>query len=640
MFSFEELMSKRNQRLAFEHLSQLPNSLGTDGIWLNEIADFWSINHEKLIKELAEGIYIPSLIKQREIVKKSGGKRVISYYGSLDRFLLRLLSQKLNRYLEPLFLDNSFAFREGKGVVAAVKQATDYFNTGKSYLLEVDLHHYFDEINLEKLIQYLETYLDDQQVLQLLKLFIYCQVSDNNNKLTKITKGVIQGSAISPVLSNLYLHRLDLLLEDNGYDWIRYADNIYLFFESREEGEEAFGKIQQFLNDELDLKINQKKSGLFKANDKRMLGYEFSLVDGIYVCKKHEYVRLSYYESWHRSKLKLAQQQYYIVDDGILNKKDFSLLFENEKHKHHLPIANVEQINIYSNVIIPPEAMRLLYERRIPLIIHDKYGHIQSYILPETMKSAAKIILAQCQLYLDEKQRLTVAKAFETAHFHNLRSNCRYYLKKKPNDADLLAIEKELSQYLAEIKTIDSIDKLMLLEARARQRYYQFFNQVINQEGFSFTKRSKRPPKDPLNALISFCNTVLYGQVMRALWKVGLDPKIAVLHASTNRPYSLQLDFADYMKPVIVDRVILSLINRHIINAEEHFMVIPDGGIYLNPEGKRLVLKAFEEKLGTKQVIKNSSITYWQLICRDTRQFKQYLLGEISLKDFKPYKYY
>lgn len=639
MFSFEELMSKRNQTMAFERLQKNANSLGTDGIWLHDVIDFWEINQKQLIQEISEGLYRPSLVRQRDLAKKSKGKRVISYYGSLDRFLLRLISQKLNRYFDPIFLDSSFAFREQKGVVAAVKYATNLLNSGYSYLLEIDLYHYFDMVNLEKLLASLQHYISDPKVIELLKSFLYCQVS-YNGETRSIQKGLIQGNAISPVLSNLYLHPLDVELEKSSYQWIRYADNIYLFFDSKEKGEEAFQIVSRFLDVELDLKVNQKKSGVYKALDRRMLGYDFYLSHGVYECKKHEYMKLTYYESWHQSKLRQAHQQYYIVDNGILNKKDFSLLFENEENKYHLPIANVEQINIYSDVIVPPEAMRLLYQRRIPLILHDKYGTIQSYILPENMQGAAKVLLNQCQLYLDDKRRLAVAKAFEKAHLHNLRSNCRYYLKKQPSNTVLKEIEEDLSQYLSEVKGVQSIDQLMLLEARARQKYYQFYNQVLNQEGFAFIQRSKRPPKDCLNALISFCNTILYSQVMRALWKVGLDPKISVLHASSNRPYSLQLDFADYMKPIIVDRIILSLINRHMINNQEHFMPSDNGGIYLNPDGKRIVLKAFEDKLSTRQVINQSSISYWQLICRDVRQFKKYLLGDVPLKDFKPYKYY
>ncbi|MBZ2085074.1 CRISPR-associated endonuclease Cas1 [Streptococcus oralis] len=166
------------------------------------------------------------------------------------------------------------------------------------------------------------------------------------------------------------------------------------------------------------------------------------------------------------------------------------------------------------------------------------------------------------------------------------------------------------------------------------------FNEILNQSGFSFVKRTKRPPRDPLNALISFCNTILYSRVLRLIWQARLDPKIGVLHASNNRPYSLHLDFADYMKPVIVDRVMLSLINKHQINATDHFEEREDGSVYLNREGKYIVLRSFEEKLQTRLVIGGSTYTYAQLIQHDIRQFKRILQQDGDLKRFKPYKYY
>lgn len=639
MFGFEELFSKRNVRDAFRHMESKPNRLGSDGILLSDLPEFWRLNHQAIQQQVLTGRYRPSVVMQTEMVKKTGGRRLISSFSSLDCFLLRLLAQKLQRYLHPLFLERSYAYQENKGVLPAVEQARDWMNAGLSYLVEIDLQHYFDEINLERLSGQLATLIEDQAVLQLIQAYLYCRVSYQYQEKTK-TVGLIQGSAMSPVLSNFYLHELDSYLEERGLSWMRFADNIYIFCKRRVEAQALFDEVTGKLSLDYGLPINQKKSGVFKALNRRILGYDFSLREGLVECRKHQYTSVTAYQRWHPSKLRQVNRQYYIVEDGILNKKDFSLLFENEEHKHHLPIEAIEQINVYSDIVITSSCLALLAQKGLPLVLHNHLGDIQSYFIPERMKSSAAVVLAQCQLYQSAEKRLAVAKKFDLAHLHNLRANCRYYLKKAGQKGTLRQIEAELTEAMSAIKLAKSVDELMLIEARGKQAYYRLFNQVLNQPAFAFVKRTKRPPRDALNALISFGNTVLYSQVLRMVWLARLDPRIAVLHASRNRPYSLQLDFADYMKPVIVDRVILSLVNKHQLDAQEHFDYREDGSVYLNADGKRIFLHALEEKFQTRLVIKHTSYTYLQLIRRDIQAFKKLVLGQEALSAFRPYKYY
>lgn len=638
MFSLEELFSKRNMRQAFQEFGKKSKYIGMDRLLPSELEEFWQANASSVLALIKKEKYIPEMVQQRQLLKKSGGFRYIIQYASLDCIILRLLAQKLNRYLDSMFKDKSFAYRQGKGVMAAVMQAVEYLNENGGILVEIDLYQYFEKVPLFKLMQLLEEKIKDRRVLSLLKSYLYCQYSFQGKIFDK-TEGLFQGSAISPVLSNLYLHKLDVYMEESAYHWLRFADNIYIFCNTREEAEGIFQDITDRLGREFLLPVNQKKSGIFKALGRRILGYDFLLKEGKVICQKHQYIPLNYYPHWQRSPLRFANQQYYIVEGGILSQKDYSLLFENEENRHCLPIETIHQIDIFSDVVISPKVLSLLAQKRIPIIIHNQIGQIQSYILPETMRSRAPVVLAQSRLYLDDERRLEFARYFEIAHLHNLRANVRYYRKKK-SCQELEVLEENLSLCLTEVKEKKSVEDLMLLEARARQMYYSIFNIVINQEGFSFLKRTKRPPKDPLNTLISFCNTVLYSQVLKIIWQKGLDPQFSVLHASNNRPYSLQLDFADYWKPIIVDRVIFSLINRHQIHEKEHFESLETGAVLLNAAGKRLVLQEMEEKLHTKLVVKGDSYSYYQLIERDVTQFKKLIMDNSHFRRFKPYKYY
>ena len=187
------------------------------------------------------------------------------------------------------------------------------------------------------------------------------------------------------------------------------------------------------------------------------------------------------------------------------------------------------------------------------------------------------------------------------------------------------------------MRNVKKVEELMLIEAKARHLYYTSFNVILKQEGFFFEKRTRRPPVDAINAMISFGNTLLYNFVLQAIWKTALDPRIGIIHATTNRNFSLNLDFADLFKPVIVDRVIFSLINLLQLQPTLHFEEKESGAVYLNKEGKRIFIKVFEDKMSDKIKIGERMYTYKQIIEEEIRKFQRYI---VKGEKYKPYKYW
>jgi len=180
------------------------------------------------------------------------------------------------------------------------------------------------------------------------------------------------------------------------------------------------------------------------------------------------------------------------------------------------------------------------------------------------------------------------------------------------------------------------VNALLLVEARARQKYYTCFNSILKNDDFNFVKRTRQPPEDEINALISFGNTLLYNQFLHLIWRTQLNPQIGVVHASNQRSYSLNLDFADIFKPIIVDRVIFSMVNLQQIK-EDDFEHNDCGGIYLNKRGKKIFLQEFEEKLEDCVTIQGKKTSYRRLMELEVQQFQKHVLtGE----KYKPYKYY
>ena len=327
MFSIEELFSKRNQRDAFLHFSTKKDGVGPDQMRLSELENYWKLNEQRIIQDVKNGTYQPGIIQNHEILNRRGKRRIVSSLCVIDRFLTRLLSQKLKRYLEPEFMENSFAYQEGKGILDAVQTAQQFIESGNIWVAEIDLQNYFDTVNLERLLGMIQEKIADEAVRQLIRSYLYCKIQQDIQIFDK-TEGLVQGNSISPVLSNLYLHEFDCYLQKKLYQWIRFADNICIYSDNMECAEQIFEHVCQVLEDTFGVVVNRKKSGVFDVYSRRLLGYEFYKVNGKVACRKYQYQKANYYNNWKPCVIEKVNREYHLVQNGVLNKKDYSFLFE------------------------------------------------------------------------------------------------------------------------------------------------------------------------------------------------------------------------------------------------------------------------------------------------------------------------
>ena len=632
MFTVDELLSKKNQKLAFEHLAT-KDGCGLDGMRVSELPKYWKANGQRIAGDIRKGKYEPGIVLMREIVNNKGKRRIISSLPALDRFITRLLSQKLDRYLSPMFFDNSFAYQKDKGITEAMILAKQYINDGNAYLAEIDLKDFFDSISLQRMESLLGNVIDDKMVFQLIHKYLHCFVSDDG-KITQKTIGIVQGSPMSPILSNLYLLDLDQYMQKEQYHWMRYADNIYIFSDSYEESVTIYNNTVLFIEQNLNINVNRDKSGVFKSFERKILGYDFVKKGKEIDIQKHQYKVQQRYSNWHDAKLESRNGVYHIVSDGILNKQDFGLLFENEEKKCYIPVEVTDQINVYSNITIAPNVHQLLSNRGIRLCFFDKNGNLQGTYYPRKSKETVSILAQQVRNIADEKERARMAQNMELAGIHNLQINLKYYGKQSK---ELKKAAETMNQYIVQIKQAASVEQMLIIEARARQLYYQMFNQILQDDDFSFRQRSKQPPKDALNACISFGNTLLYNFFASLCWKKGINPRFGIIHYSERREQSLNFDFADIFKPVITDRVIFSLVNKKMLNLKTCFEKRNNGGVFLTPLGKKIFLEAFQNKLLSRITIKDRNISYRQLLENEVSNYKKYLQHQGK---YKPYRHH
>lgn len=632
---FESVFNENNLEQALETLLAKKNTCGSDGIFVNQFEEYWKLNGEKILLNIKEGVYQPSFVQEKEIVMANGKRRRVVVCTCTDRVILRSLSNILQEKLNPIFSENSFAYRQNMGMVDAVGKAAAYIQSGKGWVVELDIADFFEHIDLSRMLKLLEPLFDDERMMELLKKYLYCTV-ERDHLLYDKTRGLFQGYSVSPVLSNLYLNELDWWLESRGVSFCRFADNINVYVEEREQALEWYSKITAMLENKFSLSVNAQKSGVFPAINRRFLGYQFFMDK----CGNHVLVKKAKqkpsvnYHNWYRSALQRYDKDYHIINNGILTKKDYTVLFENDDGKKYLPVETMGNLNIYSDVIFSTGFFEFISSHDLKVSIYNKYGNFLGTFCSAKHSLSANLILKQVSIYNDEKQRLALAKSLLIGAVHNMRANLRYYHKK--SNKFNMEIE-QFSNYIDEINACSTLEILMLVEARCRQQYYKCMSKMIDVEEFAFSGRNKRPPKDPVNAMISFGNVFLYERISTEITKASLDVRIGILHATNYRNASLNLDIAEIFKPVIVDRVIFTMIHKKIINACDHFEQFEKDGVYLNSEGKHIFISALQKKLNSKLTVKGREVTYDTLIRNEVQKIYRRVKHD---EQYEPYKYY
>ncbi|GIX41984.1 MAG: CRISPR-associated endonuclease Cas1 [Leptospiraceae bacterium] len=322
----------------------------------------------------------------------------------------------------------------------------------------------------------------------------------------------------------------------------------------------------------------------------------------------------------------------YIFNNGQIKRKDNSLYFLKDNETKNIPINTISEIHIFGEIDLNKRVLEFLTQNRIPIFFYNHYGYYIGCFYPREYYNSGIMIIKQAEFYLNGQKRLFLAKKFVLGAVENILKNLKYYYRSN-NDSEIMNYINIINEKSNEINNKNNIPELMALEGEIRKIYYESFNIILNSDSFSFDKRTKRPPKNPINALISFGNSLIYTTILSQIYRTHLDPRIGYLHESNQRSFSLNLDLAEIFKPIIVDRVIFNLINKNQIQLK-HFEKNIDYS-YLNEKGKQIFIKLFEEKLSTTIKYKNlGNVSYRKLIRLECYKLYKHFLGE---KLYQPY---
>lgn len=323
-------------------------------------------------------------------------------------------------------------------------------------------------------------------------------------------------------------------------------------------------------------------------------------------------------------------RDHYIFSNGRLKRKNNTVYFEEaEGAKKTIPIEKIRTIHLFGEIDINTKLIVFLNHHGVMLQFYNYYSFFGGHFAPREKKEAGVVIVKQSEHYLSKENRMFLAFQFLNSGVHHILRNLRSY------QPATLPYIKDIEKLREQLRQTNSITAIMGLEGNIRQLYYQSFKVIFKQD-FVIERREKRPPRDPVNALLSFGNTLAYSAILSEIYKTPLNPTISYLHEPSTKRFSLSLDLAEIFKPLIVDPIIFSLINKKQIT-KKHFDYLEKEICYLNEEGKKKFILAWEDRL--KKTIKHRTlkrkVSYRYLIRLECYKLVKHVISDEKYKPLK-----
>lgn len=320
-------------------------------------------------------------------------------------------------------------------------------------------------------------------------------------------------------------------------------------------------------------------------------------------------------------------ENYYIFSNGELKRKDNNICFNDR----FLKIEMTDNIYLFGEVDLNTKCLNYLGQNKVAIHFFNYYGFYTGSFYPKEINVSGNILIKQVEFYQNIEKRLEIAKEIIKSASDNIFRNLRYYNGRGKDVKNQMELIKSLQN---EIEKAQNINELMGVEGNIRKIYYSAWNILVNQE-IEFEKRVKRPPDNMINTLISFINSLMYTTCLSEIYKTQLNPTISYLHSAGDRRFSLCLDISEIFKPLVVDRLIFSLLNKNIITEEDFEK--DSNYYYLKDKGRKKVLEEYEKKL--KSVIThkelNREVSYQYLIRLECYKIIKHILGDKKYEGFK-----
>ncbi|MDI9857605.1 type I-B CRISPR-associated endonuclease Cas1b [Flectobacillus roseus] len=330
------------------------------------------------------------------------------------------------------------------------------------------------------------------------------------------------------------------------------------------------------------------------------------------------------------------KKSYYLFNPGRMNRKDNTLYFTpvdehgNEGQVRPIPVESVDNLYCFGSLDANSALFNFMGKNHISVHFFDYYEHYTGSFMSKDYLLAGKMQVEQTKHYISDKKRMVIAQTLINGAAFNMSRNLKYYQSRGKDVASSL---ERIENYVSLIESAKKVDELMGIEGNIRQAYYDAFDTIIND--FEMGNRSKKPPKNEVNALISFGNMMCYTMCLDQIYHTQLNPTISFLHEPGVRRYSLALDIAEIFKPLLVDRTIFSVLNKKQIQANDFRQ--DTNRCVLKDSAKKVFVQAFDERL--KETFKHRTlgrnVSYKHLVKLECYKLSKHILG---IETYKPFK--
>ena len=571
--SADHSLGEKNNRLLVQYLAESElNKVVSDSLD-HPLSDLQQSDARQSVLAGSESVihqrYLVSPLQPMEIEREEGGTRTLSIPPFIDRILQQAIARPLAASLEGLWKSHRYGYRSGLSRHDAQLAINQGIQNGYEWLLESDVESFFDKVDWHNLETRLTLLLPNDALVDTIMAWVKAPIKTITGELQPRQQGLPQGSPLSPLLANLILDDFNIDMLALDYQLVCYVDDFVLLFKTEQQAQAALHQVIDSLNEHgLNIKaqqtITRHHTQRLQTNtlEQETIGEREQL--GTLLVVAGEVAQLSSEEG----RLKITQ----------------------EEQAHFYSWEALEAIFILGPHNITTPCLRQAMLKQVPIHFASNYGQYQGVACANTPTQGHQswqVQMAQMQqieVALPWSIELVVAKI--DGHIHLIRNR----------DPQSPLIEK-LRHSKHKARRSRELSTLLGFEGEAAKLLWQFFAQHLNEQ-WQFTGRNRRPPKDPVNALLSLGYTYLYHLTDALIQANGLCPWVGFYH----QPHGAHRTFAsDLMEPfrVVVERTALTLINKRQLKPED--FVTQSNGCEISREARKRFLTQLLADLTAKR---------------------------------------
>ncbi|WFG44174.1 CRISPR-associated endonuclease Cas1 [Pseudonocardia alni] len=562
---------------------------------------------------LLDGTWSPSPVRRVAVPKADGRDRVLGVPTIPDRIVERAIAAVVAPVVDPHLQPDSYGFRSGLGINDAARTLQDRIDDGERWIVRTDLVDCFGSVSRRGCLRAVANLVEDDELVVLLSQIVHRPGSTGS-------AGLPQGAPLSPLLVNTYLDGLDRDLWDRGVSVIRYVDDIAATAHTEHEAQLSLELIRAACASR-GLALGAEKTAVVDAQrGVRYLGRDLGTPTSVRPIALTDPSRITVHITSRGSALRARGNRFVVTGP------------EGPTTRHAATRTRMVVCN--ERVLISSAALSLAARNGVEVVVVDAREGVSAFFSAGTDRHAVRS--AQQRAHDSAEQVLTMARVMVTGKI--LNSRVLLSRTKTRRAAVSAEVFHRLGHLVERGRETGTVAQLMGVEGAASRTYFAGLRSLVD-PAWGFQGRNRRPPRDPVNAMLSYGYTVLVAEARRAVELAGLDPTLGFLHSSYRGRPALALDLAEEFRALIVDTTVLRLIGTGAVRPGG-FSDTGEAGVRMDVPTKRALLTELERRMLTRVThpIRRAPMSYRQVMEEQAISIARVVTGGTSVYHPMPWR--